>query len=282
MCGSGLNPRPARSVSPVAVSAVRKGLGSDEETGVQRTNAGLDRPRLHADGARVRQARGGRPSDARPLVPDANRGVPAPAAAAVVSAAPTASWSRNRQLTPEFTPVQGQWTRSVNYPVPAIRTAESQRPRATSAYQDHQSSAPVTVTLQRAFLAPLPSDMGQVHAGVPEAVNRARRMIVTRYPDRVLHIAGNMPEVISRGPRCSCRWPSGAAPGAVMQFPARERGSPRPPALMPARMKCLGLAEGISCHRPSADTGKAVLNRRQCRSADWREIAAADRAAALR
>jgi len=128
ICGSCLNPRPARSVSPVAVSAVRKGLGSDEETGVQRTNAGLGRPRLHADGARVRQARGGRPSDARPLVPDPNRSFPAPAAAAVVSAAPTASRSRNRQLTPEFTPVQGQWTRSVNYPVPAIRTAESQRP----------------------------------------------------------------------------------------------------------------------------------------------------------
>lgn len=33
--------------------------------------------------------------------------------------------------------------------------------------------------------------MCQVRAGVPEAANRARRMIVTRYPDRVLHIAGN-------------------------------------------------------------------------------------------
>jgi hypothetical protein len=99
ICGFRLNPRPARLVSPVAVSGVRKGLGSDEETGVRRTNAGLDRPGLHAGGALVRQARGGgppdvrqarggRPPDAGPLVPDPNRGGSAPAAAAVVSAAP--------------------------------------------------------------------------------------------------------------------------------------------------------------------------------------------------
>ena len=81
-----MNPGPARSVSPVAVSAARKGLGSDEETGVRRGSAGRDRPRLHADGARVRQARGGGPSGARPLVPDGNRGVPAPEVAAAVCA----------------------------------------------------------------------------------------------------------------------------------------------------------------------------------------------------
>jgi hypothetical protein len=51
-------------------------------------HAGCDRPRLHADGVRVRHARGGRPPDARPLVPDPNRRIPAPLVAAVVSAAP--------------------------------------------------------------------------------------------------------------------------------------------------------------------------------------------------
>lgn len=67
-----------------------------------------------------------------------------------------------------------------------------------------------------------------------------------------------------------------------MQIPGSGARLAGPPALMPAGMTCLGLGEGISCHGPSAYTGKAALNRRQCRSADWREIGAAGRAAALR
>jgi hypothetical protein len=85
-----LNPRPARPVFPVVVSAAGRVWGSDEETGVRRTNAGLDRPRLYARG-RARQAPCGSPPDARPLVPVANGGVPAPEVAAMVFAGPAVS-----------------------------------------------------------------------------------------------------------------------------------------------------------------------------------------------
>ncbi len=63
-----------------------EGLGSDEETGVGRGHAGLDRPRLRADGTRVGPPRGARTPGAWSLVPDRNRGVPSPAVAAAMCA----------------------------------------------------------------------------------------------------------------------------------------------------------------------------------------------------
>src|SRR5437660_2208939 len=63
-----------------------EGLGSDEETGIGRGHAGLDRPRLRADGARAGPPRGARTPGAWSLVPDGNRSVPSPAVAAAVYA----------------------------------------------------------------------------------------------------------------------------------------------------------------------------------------------------
>ena len=136
--GFRVNPGVARLVFPVSVSAARKGLGSDEETGVRRSNAGLDRPRLHADGARVRQARGGRPPDARPLVPDANRGARPPEVAALVPAGPEGELILERSAGARifFRAGLGQLTRSVNYP----------GTRASRHNQDHQLFASVTLT----------------------------------------------------------------------------------------------------------------------------------------
>ena len=165
-CGFRLNPRLARLVSPVAATAVRKGLGSDEETGVRRTNAGLDRPRLHADGARLRQARGGRPPDARPLVPDANRGVPAPEVAAVVSAGPGGGLIAESSADARIHAQPGTIDK-ISKLSGAGNPAAVSVPWATGRNQDHQSSAPATVAVRRAFLVLLGSDMCHARAGVP-------------------------------------------------------------------------------------------------------------------
>jgi hypothetical protein len=89
-----MNPGPARPVSPVAVSAARKGLGSDEETGVGRGHAGFDRPWLHAGGTRVGPSRPGRTPGAWSLVPDGNRGISSPEVATAVRAAAAAGLIR--------------------------------------------------------------------------------------------------------------------------------------------------------------------------------------------
>jgi hypothetical protein len=181
-CGFRLNPRLVWPVSPVAVTAVRKGLGSDEETGVRRTNAGLDWPRLHADGARLRQARGGRRTDARPLVPDANRGVPAPEVAAVVSAGPGGGLIAESSADARIHAQPGTLDKISKLSGAGNPRRRAPVPWATRKNQDHQSFAPATVAVRRAFLALLGSDMCHARAGVPEAANRAKRTIVTRYP----------------------------------------------------------------------------------------------------
>ena len=81
-----MNQGPARSVFPGIGKYRTERLGSDEETGIGRGRAGLDRPRLHAHGARAGPPRGGRTPGAWSLVPDGNRGVPSPEVAAAVCA----------------------------------------------------------------------------------------------------------------------------------------------------------------------------------------------------
>ena len=97
-----MNPGPALPVSPIAVRAARKGLGADEETGVGRGYAGLDGPRLHADGTRVGPPCGGRTPGAWSLVPDGNRGVPSTDVAAAVCAGAAAGLIPEAIVLAEF------------------------------------------------------------------------------------------------------------------------------------------------------------------------------------
>lgn len=222
-----MNPWPARPVSPVAVSAVRKGRGSDEETGVRRTDAGSGRPRLHADGARVRQARGGGPPGARPLAPDTKRGVAAPQVAAVVSAGPRCELIARSWLTSEFTPGQGQLTRSANCPVPGNPGPQVAEPGTPSTWQikinpprrlrspygaySWPGSGPICAMFARAFRKP---PIGP------------RRTIVTRYLPIVSWI---LPAIVwgdLRRPRAARAEPVLAAP----QLPARKQGFAGPEA----------------------------------------------------
>jgi hypothetical protein len=82
--------------------AARKGLESDEESGVGRGYAGLDRPRLHADGTRVGPALGGSTPGAWSMVPDGNRGDPSTEVAAAVCAGAAAGLIREAVVLAEF------------------------------------------------------------------------------------------------------------------------------------------------------------------------------------
>jgi len=122
-----------------------EGLGSNEETGVGRGHAGLDRPRLRADGTRVGPPRRGRTPGAWSLVPDGNRGVPSPASAAAVCAGAAcggtgAGAGLVQTVVPaEFGSGPGNW--------PARKSPAPGNPGRTDAVvtwqnQDHQLAAP--------------------------------------------------------------------------------------------------------------------------------------------
>ena len=150
-----MNPGAARPVSRVAVSAARKGAESDEETGVRRGHARPDRPRLHADGARIRQARGGGPPGARTLVPDGTRDVPGPEAAAVCAGA-SGELIRSRHPGAEFAPGQ----------LAGMEIAGTRNPRRKARYsgspggnQDHQ---PGRTGLRSAYRRAFPACSGPV------------------------------------------------------------------------------------------------------------------------
>ena len=172
--GFRVNPGVAWLVFPLSVSAAQKGLGSDEETGVRRSNGGLDRPRLHADGAPARQARGGRPPDARPLVPDANRGARPPEVAAVVPAGPEGELILERSAGAGFFScgpgtidkigkLSGRPRQPATSRSSTLRVGYAHPPR--HAFRD--SSGPICVCSR---------------AGMPEAACQAKATIVIIYP----------------------------------------------------------------------------------------------------
>lgn len=206
-----MNPGAARPVSRVAVSAARKGAESDEETGVRRGHARPDRPRLHADGARIRQARGGGPPGARTLVPDGTRDVPGPEAAAVCAGASgelipePSSWRRIRPGTIGW---HGNCRNQESAPQgPVLRVTRRESRSSTGPHR-------ATVSVPACIPGLLRPGMCHVHA-------RSRRKRPARAGGQSrpfsqigpVHIAGNMSRVLAGMP----------VPGSALRAAAEPR-----------------------------------------------------------